>query len=166
MIHTTQLFPSPCWSIHEKRGWKTWAFLESLYSCSGNLLSGPSQKALKENHNGSEVIGSWHYLCYYYVLLFATVLFQLKETACSLRCSVFFEMTWVIKLPQSSGSRDKSLWLLAAVYLRYRGGHRGQVKLKNLVLDEKYQLLQLWVWRLSLLSLQIFSNKQILSNSD
>lgn len=37
------------------------------HSCWGNLLSWPSQKALKEDHNGSEVICSWHYLCYYFV---------------------------------------------------------------------------------------------------
>lgn len=103
-------------------------FWRTLHSCSGNLLLGPSQNALKEIHHGSEVICSWHYLCYYYILLFATrLLFQLKETALSLRCCVLFEMIWVIKLPQSCGSRDKSLWLLAAVYLRWRIGHGGQV---------------------------------------
>lgn len=119
MIHSLNCSP-PDVNPFMKRGEgkRLGPFWRTLHSCSGNLLLGPSQKALKEIHNGSEVICSWHYLCYYYILLFATgLLFQLKETAWSLRC-VFFEMIWVIKLPQSCGSGDKSLWLLAAVYFR------------------------------------------------
>ena len=80
------------------------SFYRILHSSSETLLLGPSQKALKEKITiGSEVMSAWHYPCYYSMLLLASVLLllQQKETACSLRCCVIFELTQVIKHPQS-----------------------------------------------------------------
>lgn len=130
MIHSLHCSPpktEPFMRKGEGNGHRS--FQRILHSSSETLLLGPSQKALKEKITiGSEVMSSWHYLCYYYILLLASVLLlQQKETACSLRCCDVFEMTQVIKHPQSSGSAGKSLWLLAAVYLRWRGAQRGQV---------------------------------------
>lgn len=61
----------------------------------------------------------------YYCLLLCYCSNQKKQLV--LKDVVFSLRTWVIKLPQSFGSRDKTLWLLAAVELRWRGGHGGQV---------------------------------------